>query len=252
MISFNVKLADVLFNVHCRDDIFLDYFKKYIVETDGRGIEILPTDADFKKSKQIYDEMKKARGEREKILSDVQYEKFTLHRLISDELLKRGVLLTHGSAVCVDGEVYLFTARSGVGKSTHTALWMEHFGERAIMINDDKPYLKPSENGVLVYGSPWSGVYHRDTNTSAPLKAIIKLERGEDNILKKISAPEMFMELYKASVKGENPDETKKIAALESQILSAVPSFSLKCDISEDAVKVCYEGIQHYITEEKK
>lgn len=52
-----------------------------------------------------------------------------------------GILL-HSSAISVDNEAYLFTANSGTGKSTHCALWMKYFRDRAVMINDDKPVIK--------------------------------------------------------------------------------------------------------------
>lgn len=51
-----------------------------------------------------------------------------------------GGFFLHASAVALDGAAYLFSADSGTGKSTHTGLWMDCFGqERAQIINDDKP-----------------------------------------------------------------------------------------------------------------
>jgi serine kinase of HPr protein (carbohydrate metabolism regulator) len=50
-----------------------------------------------------------------------------------------GVILFHGSALSLDGEGFIFTAKSGVGKSTHAGLYRELYGERVEMINDDKP-----------------------------------------------------------------------------------------------------------------
>ena len=65
-------------------------------------------------------------------------ETLAVYRRIAGLALDRDTLLFHGSAVAVDGKVYLFTASSGTGKSTHTRLWREFFGSRAVMINDDK------------------------------------------------------------------------------------------------------------------
>jgi serine kinase of HPr protein (carbohydrate metabolism regulator) len=53
--------------------------------------------------------------------------------------------LFHGSAIAVDGVGYLFTAKSGTGKSTHARLWRELLGARAVMVNDDKPLLRVTE-----------------------------------------------------------------------------------------------------------
>ena len=49
--------------------------------------------------------------------------------------------MLHSSAVVADGKAYLFTADSGTGKSTHTQLWPRMFGDRAYILNDDKPAL---------------------------------------------------------------------------------------------------------------
>ena len=68
-------------------------------------------------------------------------ETIALHDRITRKLLEKDIFLMHGSAIAVDGECYLFTAPSGTGKSTHTRLWREYFGDRAVMVNDDKPYL---------------------------------------------------------------------------------------------------------------
>ena len=95
--------------------------------------------------------------------------KFTIR--IADKVIYDTILF-HGSAVAVDGIGYLFTAKSGTGKSTHTRLWRELFGERAVMLNDDKPLIKVSENGIIVYGTPWDGKHRLSTNTFVPLKGI--------------------------------------------------------------------------------
>jgi hypothetical protein len=50
---------------------------------------------------------------------------------IAGQLLERDTLLLHGSTVAVDGQAYLFTAPCHTGKSTHTRLWRELFGDRA-------------------------------------------------------------------------------------------------------------------------
>lgn len=88
---------------------------------------------------------------------DSYLEKLAVLRKMSDELISRNTLLFHVSAVSLDGDGYLFTAKSGTGKSTHTRLWREYFGDRAVIVNDDKPFLQISDEGVIVFGSPYGG-----------------------------------------------------------------------------------------------
>jgi hypothetical protein len=72
-------------------------------------------------------------------------------------LLYREGLYLHASAVELEGRVYLFSGDSGVGKSTHTRLWQQVFGESARIINDDKPALRYLDGVWYAYGTPWCG-----------------------------------------------------------------------------------------------
>ncbi len=70
----------------------------------------------------------------------------------------------HSSAVVVDGRAYLFSATSGTGKSTHTGLWLELFGDKAYIINDDKPAVRLRDGVWYAYGTPWSGKHDNSVN----------------------------------------------------------------------------------------
>ena len=53
------------------------------------------------------------------------------------QLIKYNGFLLHSSCIVVDNVAYAFSADSGTGKSTHTELWLKHFGNRAYMLNDN-------------------------------------------------------------------------------------------------------------------
>ena len=55
-----------------------------------------------------------------------------------NQLLNFDGMMLHASAVILDGWAYLFSAPSGTGKSTHTALWRKVFGEDKALILDRK------------------------------------------------------------------------------------------------------------------
>ena len=86
--------------------------------------------------------------------TDAYMETLAVYRKLAESLITKNILLFHGSAVAVDGACYLFTAKSGTGKSTHTRLWRELLGERAVMVNVDKPLLEVTNAGVTVWGTP--------------------------------------------------------------------------------------------------
>ena len=132
-------------------------------------------------------------------------ESLAVYRKLAHAMLEKNTLLFHGSAIAVDGQAVLFTAKSGTGKSTHTRLWREMLGDRAVMVNDDKPLLRITEDGVLVCGTPWDGKHHLSTNCAVPLKAICILEQGDKNAIGAISPKEALPMLLQQSFHPDGP-----------------------------------------------
>ena len=132
-------------------------------------------------------------------------ETLTVYRKIATAFLERSVLLMHGSVVAVDGEAYMFTALSGTGKSTHVRLWRKLFGDRAVMVNDDKPLVRIGGERAIVYGTPWDGKHHLSNNIAVPLKAIVVLRRGLENEIHPLTVQEAFPTLLQQSFRTEDP-----------------------------------------------
>lgn len=124
-------------------------------------------------------------------------ERSVIQRRAAEGLAERDVILMHGSTVAVDGSAYLFTAPCGTGKSTHTRLWREVFGARAVMVNDDKPFLRFSEGGILAYGSPWCGKHGLGNNVCFPLAGICILSRGRENVIRRAD-PEAVLDFLQS------------------------------------------------------
>ena len=159
------------------------------------------------------------------------------------EDLLEGIPIRHFSEKYLDGEAYLFTAKSGTGKSTHVRLWEKQFGDRAVIINDDKPLLKIEQDGVTVYGTPWDGKEHRSTNTSCPLKAICVLTRSETNQIKPIDKKTAFFMLCQQSYRSPHPDALKKVLHLVDQLSRSVALYQLGCNMEPEAARVAYDGM---------
>lgn len=112
------------------------------------------------------------------------------------QLLKFGGLMFHASAIAYEGKAYLFSGPSGVGKSTHTALWQEALGEKVQVINDDKPALRFLDNRWYAYGTPWSGKSGINQNIKVPLGGICFLKRGTENSIRRLTAQEAVPLVY--------------------------------------------------------
>ena len=172
-------------------------------------------------------------------------ETLTVQRKLTEALIDYDTILFHSSALAMDGQGYLFTALSGTGKSTHSRLWREYFGDRVTMINDDKPFIRIGETESRVYGSPWDGKHHLSTNISVPIKAICILERDTVNHIEPISADDAFAILYQQTYRSKDPAKLVKTIDLLTRMSSQVKLYRLGCNMEPDAARVSYEGMNH-------
>lgn len=86
-------------------------------------------------------------------------ENTVMCRKIAEELLNLNVFLMHGAAISLDNNTIIFTAPSGIGKTTHIQKWLDHFPD-AFVVNGDKPFIRISHDNLsppLACGSPWAG-----------------------------------------------------------------------------------------------
>ena len=163
-----------------------------------------------------------------------------MYRKIAAEMLHRSGLLFHGSVIAVDGRAYLFTAESGTGKSTHTRLWRQMLGERAVMVNDDKPILKFTEQGVMACGTPWNGKHCLGENIMVPLAAVCILERGEQNSIRPITVREALPHLVEESFKPGNTADRVLLFDLLDRLVREVSLYRLQCNMDPEAARVSY------------
>ena len=160
------------------------------------------------------------------------------------QLLKfRGILL-HSSCVVVDGAAYAFSADSGTGKSTHTALWLKHFGNRAYMLNDDKPAIRLVGDRVYACGTPWSGKYDYSTPGMVPLAGICFLERAEENFIHPADTKKAVFNIFSQTVRKLGPNAMERLFDMLETIFAKVPLYELGCNISDDAVRTSYNAMK--------
>ena len=153
-------------------------------------------------------------------------------------------ILFHGSVVAVDGIGYLFTAKSGTGKSTHTRLWREYFGERAVIVNDDKPLLKITDSGVTAYGTPYNSKHRLGTNISVLLKAICILTRAAENHIEPITRDHAYTMLLQQVYRPADILKMAKTLKLVDRLADRVKLYKLDCNMEISAAIVAYEGMQ--------
>lgn len=149
-------------------------------------------------------------------------------------MLAKNAFFLHSSFISVGGKAILFSAASGVGKSTQAALWQKHRG--AEIINGDKAGILV-ENGVYACGVPFCGTSGICQNRTMPLGAIVLLSQGESNSVKRLAGLEALQGILKnVHLDLLAPDEQRRIFDLLIELLSVVPVYSFECTASEEAV----------------
>ena len=165
--------------------------------------------------------------------------------LFYKQLIAFGGIMLHSSAVVVDGKAYLFTAPPGTGKSTHTSLYLKEFGDRAFILNDDKPAIRLENGCFFAYGTPWSGKTAENVNTRAILGGICVLKRGERNEIRRISGKEAFLGIYSETLRPKGPRDMNRVLDIIEGLIDRVPVWELKCNAEPDAVRVSFSAMSN-------
>lgn len=243
MEKIKISIAGWKVEIHAIHEMIRTYCEGYLWdgETDFT-VEVSQEDIAYERKKSEQED--NLEGIPVRRFSDAYLETLAVYRKICTELLKRNTLLFHGSVIAVDGQGYLFTAKSGTGKSTHTALWRREFGERAEMINDDKPLLRITQDGILACGTPWNGKHRLGCNKMVPLKAICILERAEQNRIEKISQLEALPMLMQQSFRTGTPNGMMLLLDMLEQIMNQTNIYRLGCNMDPEAAHVAFDGMQ--------
>ena len=176
--------------------------------------------------------------------SDGVIESLAAYREICNRAYAYGCMFMHCSAISYKGNGVLFTAPSGTGKSTHSALWRRYFGEAVQIVNDDKPFLRFGENSVEVCGTPWDGKHHRSNNICVPVKAIVILSQAKKNRIYKTDAKQALYHILNQTIRPDDPALMNTVLDFCEKLLQQVPVYALECNISEEAVLTDYNAIK--------
>ena len=242
MTEFTIKIAGRFICIRALYEHAREFCQNYLAEGEPDfTVEIDPADIEFEREKSAREDIYEGR---EVVHYQPEYlEILAIYRKIVEKMLDYDTFLFHGSAISVDGEGYLFTAKSGTGKSTHTTIWSRLLKQRFQYVNDDKPLLWVKDDQIIVCGTPWDGKHRLSSNIMVPLKALVILERGENNEITPVDPAAALPMLIQQSYRPKDPIAVTKTLQLLQKTMKTVRIFHLKCTISGQAVKVAYRGI---------
>lgn len=152
---------------------------------------------------------------------------------LEHQITVSGGILLHASSVLHQGRAILFTAPSGVGKSTQADLWCGHRGGK--LLNGDRAVVR----GGVVSGVPLCGSSHVAENVTAPIRAIVYLTQAPENKLTRLTGAKAFQKVWEGCSLDlwEREDMAQAVEAV-TRIVTTVPVYHLACTPDVRAVEL--------------
>ena len=166
-------------------------------------------------------------------------------RALEKHLLNKNSFILHSSSILVNGKVILFSAPSGVGKSTQATLWNNY--RNVEILNGDRNIISISQEGsIKVFGFPFCGSSNVNKNFDYPLKAIVILSQNKVDCIEDLTEIQKFIKIYsELTINVWNKEYINKIIELTKILLNSVKICHLKCTASVTAV----EFLEKYLEE---
>ena len=134
----------------------------------------------------------------------------------------------HSASLLYRDKVYLFSGRSGTGKSTHTNLWHELF--QVPVINGDLNLMAQIDGKPMVLGIPWCGTSEIYDPKDYPLGAITFLKQAKEDGQLPLSESEGMLMLYQRLVTSLwNEDMLRSAISYVTELSSSIPVYYYGC-----------------------
>lgn len=229
-----IKIADIAIGLDNRFEFIEKFVSGYLSDEEPEFI-VSVTDADIEAERKIA----------EANYRDDYLESIVMYRKIAEKISQYDALVFHGAVLEMDGKAYAVTAHSGVGKTTHVRLWLSEFGDKVRILNGDKPILRVIDGEIYACGTPWRGKEHYGVNAMCPLAGIAFLNRGKENLARRIDAHGITLKFMNQIYLGKKDAAMiSRTMRLADRILKSVPLYELECNMDPEAAHVAYRAFK--------
>ncbi len=238
--KFSVRIADINILIQSKYERVYRECRDYIIDqTDKTDIEIIIDE------EMISKELEQIQKTNKNVHSFKIAEELLVHRLIAEALPDHNAFLMHGASVAVNDRAYLFSAKSGTGKTTHIRKWLKQL-DNSFVVNGDKTVILLKDNEVFACGTPWCGKEKLGRNAVIPLKSIIMMERSDRNSIEPASFKSLFPSLLEQTFQPADPLKMRKTLDLMSQMGSLVSFHKFYFNnFREDSFPVSYSALSN-------
>lgn len=166
-------------------------------------------------------------------------ESLAVYRKIAEHLPLYDGFLMHGAVIEAENCGIAFLAESGVGKSTHVALWQQFLRDKIKVINGDKPIVRIIGGTAYAYGTPWAGKERMHTNAKTVLQKICFIERAVKNECVHLEKSEILTRLIPQIYIPKNDSATKIFSLIDTLIMQS-EFYLIRCNTDISAAETAY------------
>ena len=157
-------------------------------------------------------------------------------------IVQNGGFLLHASYIGWQGRAILFTAPSGVGKSTQAALWQSLRDAR--VFNGDRAGVMVKDGVVYACGIPFSGSSGIAENETLPLSAIVYLSQAPQTRITRLTGINAFRSIWEGcSINLWNKEDVIACTETVLQTAAQIPIFHLACTPDSSAVEALEQAL---------
>lgn len=241
-LQFTIKLADVTINIDHRYPYIYQACRTFEIPLSKEpDFTVSATDERIRNEFEAWEEIFHCTLDFDRWKG--RCESDSLITSICDRMPFYDMFLMHAAVVAVDGVAYIFTAPSGTGKTTHTMLWKKHFGDRAVIVNGDKPLIRLQGGKVYVCSTPWKGKEELGLGPGAmfPVGGICIIEQNPENHIRRISVSEASRHIFRQVHLSRNNEETfTRFWRLLDQMMTSADFYLLQCNREPEASRLSY------------
>lgn len=229
------KFADLIIELNNEYDFLAKQCEEYrYTQGTSADLSVRVTPEELQRERDVVPEMNFSAGYLESICA---------YRNLCQQLPGYDAFLLHGSVIDCDGRGIAFLARSGVGKTTHTMLWKQVYGENMRIINGDKPIIRFFEDIPYAYGTPWAGKEKLQCNDRVRLTDLCFIERSAENQVIPIKPEDCINAVMQQILVPPDPRMAVKTLQLLDRLLSVCRVWIIRCNISQEAAVLAHDTI---------
>lgn len=156
----------------------------------------------------------------------------------------RGYFALHSASILYQDKAWLFSGHSGMGKSTHTALWHELL--QTPYLNGDLNLIGIKDGVPVIYGIPWCGTSEIFTTECHKLGGIVLLGRDTTDHVEESETDEKILRVMQRMISPAwTAEMMEKNLEFSEKLVDLIQVWNLYCTKNEGAVYAIKEMIDH-------